>query len=226
MKKYIVPFLALLTLVLIFCGVGAQNTSQNDITNQNSKVEATASMVSEDTINIAEEIFREWYPDIKNGYSDDPFSYASSYDAGCEGCYASLGIHCYPLKEGGYLVAFDNVYAGPGCAGDYNFATWTYKDGVLDTITGILPLPELEQLLNPSKTGPYKAEIADFKEMYDNGPLYYLYFIFNPPQSLSVELYPYDCEDTYPGMEETRWNSYYGDPTPTYFWDGEKFVKE
>ena len=226
MKKYIVPFLALLTLVLFFCGVGAQNPSQNDITNQNSIVEATPSVVSEDTINIAEEIFREWYPDIKNGYSDDPFSYASSYDAGCEGCYASLGIHCYPLKEGGYLVAFDNVYAGPGCAGDYNFATWTYKDGVLDTITGILPLPELEQLLNPSKTGPYKAEIADFKEMYDNGPLYYLYFIFNPPQSLSVELYPYDCEDTYPGMAESMLSSYDGDKILKYLWNGEKFVKE
>jgi hypothetical protein len=223
MKKYIVPFLALLALVLFFCGVGAQNPSQKDITKIG---ETTAKFVSEDTISIAEEIFSKWFPDIKNGYSDDPFSYAGSYDAGCEGCYANLGIHCYPLKEGGYLVAFDNVYAGPGCAGSYNFATWTYKDGLEDTISGILPLPELEQLLDPSKTGPYKAEIANFKEMYDKGPLYYLYFIFNPPYSLSVELYPYDCEDTYPGMEETRWNSYYGDPTPTYFWNGEKFVKE
>ena len=223
MKKYIVPFLALLAQVLFFCGVGAQNPSQKDITKIG---ETTANVVSEDSISIAEEIFSKWFPDIKNGYSDDPFSYAGSYDAGCEGCYASVGIHCYPLKEGGYLVAFDNVYAGPCCAGSYNFSTWTYKDGLEDTISGILPLPELEQLLDTSKTGPYKAEIADFKEMYDQGPLYYLYFIFNPPQSLSVELYPYDCEDTYPGMEETRWNSYYGDPTPTYLWDGEKFVKE
>ena len=36
----------------------------------------------------------------------------------------------------------------------------------------------------------------------------------------------YDCEDTYAGMDETRLKSFNGDITPTYLWDGAKFVKE
>ena len=223
MKKHILPLFSLLALALFSCG----GETQIQIDNLTINVEAPTEVVEDDTIPVAETIFKEWYPDkAEEGYSDNLLSYSSSYDAGCEGCYAEIGIHCYPLKEGGYLVICENVFAGPGCAGDYFYGTWTYKDGARDTITGILPSPELELLLNPEKVDQYKAEIAVFKEMYDEVPRYYQHFYFNPPQSLNVELYPYDCEDTYAGMGESMLNSYNGDKILKYLWNGERFEKE
>lgn len=223
MKKQIISIIFLLIVALFSCG-GEMQINNNSL---NINVETPAVVVDVDTVPIAEQIVKEWYPDgTYEGYSDSPLSYTCSFDPGCEGCYSAKTFNCFPLEEGGYLVITASVFAGPGCAGDYSYSTWTYKDGVLDTITGILPSPELELLLNPEKVDPYKAEIADFKEMYDKAPEYYQYFHFDPPQSLNVELYPYDCEDTYAGMDETRLKSFNGDITPTYLWDGAKFVKE
>ena len=180
-----------------------------------------------ETATIAEDIFTQRFPDIEDSYSDYPLMYVGGYEPGCEGCYSSEGVYCYPLKEGGFLVISESLFAGPGCAGSYSYGTWAYKNGVFDTIADILPIPELELLLNPSKTDPYKAEIADFKEnYYDEAPFYYVCFDFTPPLFLNVELYPYDCEDTYAGMDETRLKSFNGDITPKYLWDGAKFVKE
>ena len=180
-----------------------------------------------ETATIAEDIFTQRFPNIEEASGYYPLSYSGGYDPGCEGCYSSEGVYCYPLKDGGFLVISESCFAGPGCAGSYTYATHTYKDGVFDTISDILPLPELELLLNPSKTDPYKAEIADFKEnYYDKAPFYHVNFDFTPPLFLNVELYPYDCEETYAGMDETRWSSYRGDKTPKYLWNGEGFVKE
>lgn len=223
MKKQIISIIFLLIVALFSCG-GEMQINNNSL---NINVETPAVVVDVDTVPIAEQIVKEWYPDGDyEGYSDSPLSYSCSFDPGCEGCYSAKAFNCYPLEEGGYLVITASVFAGPGCAGDYSYSTWTYKDGVLDTITGILPSPELELLLNPEKVDPYKAEIADFKEMYDKAPEYYQYFHFDPPQSLNVELYPYDCEDTYPGMGESMLSSYEGDKTLKYLWNGTKFVKE
>lgn len=181
----------------------------------------------EETATIAETIFKKWYPEIEDSYSNYPLSISGSYVPDCEGCFAEKGVYCYPLKESGYLVIAESNFAGPGCAGSYSYDTWTYKNGVLDTIADVLPLPELELLLNPSKTEEYKAEIADFKaNYYDEAPIYYIHYFFTPPISLNVELYPYDCEDTYPGMDETRLKSFNGDKTLEYRWDGIKFVKK
>ena len=223
MKKHIIPILSLLALALFSCG----GETQIQIDNLNINVETPAVVVDVDTVPVAETIVQEWYPDRNyEGYSNGPLSYSCSYEPDCEGCYSAEDFHCYPLEGGGYLVVSAYVFAGPGCAGDYTFSTWTYKDGVRDTISGILPSPELELLLNPEKTDQYKAEIADFKEMYDQAPWYYQHFDFNPPQSLNVELYPYDCEDTYPGMGESMLSSYDGDKTLKYLWNGKAFVRE
>ena len=223
MKKHNIPIISLLAVALFSCG----GETQIYIDNLNINVETPAVVVDVDTVPIAEQIVKEWYPDGDyEGYSDSPLSYSCSYDFGCEVCYSAEEFHCYPLEEGGYLVISAYVFAGPGCAGSYTYTTWIYKDGVQDTIAGILPIPELELLLNPEKTDEYKTEIADFKELYDNGPLYYVHFFFNPPQYLSVELYPYDCEDTYAGMGESRLSSYDGDQILTYRWNGKGFEKE
>ena len=223
MKKHIIPIISLMALALFSCG----GETQINIDNLNINVETPAVVVDVDTVPVAEQIAKEWNPDVTfEGSSDGPLSYSCSYDPGCEGCYSAEAFHCYPLDEGGYLVITAYVFAGPGCAGEYSYSTWTYKDGVRDTISGILPSPELELLLKSDKVDQYKAEIADFKEMYDKAPVYYQYFHFDPPQSLNVELYPYDCEDTYPGMGESMLSSYEGDKTVKYLWNGKGFVKE
>ena len=223
MKKHIIPIISLLSLALFSCG----GETQINIDNLNINVETPAVVVDVDTVPVAEQIAKEWNPDVTfEGSSDGPLSYSCSYDPGCEGCYSAEAFNCYPLEDGGYLVITAYVFAGPGCAGEYSYSTWTYKDGVRDTISGILPSPELELLLKPEKMEQYKAEIADFKEMYDKAPVYYQYFHFDPPQSLNVELYPYDCEDTYPGMGESMLSSYEGDKTVKYLWNGKNFVKE
>ena len=224
MKKHIIPIVSLLAVALFSCG----GETQIKIDNLNINVEAPAVVVDVDTVPIAEKIYKEWHPDGDyEGSSNNPLSYECSYDPGCEGCYFAEELHCYPMDDGGYLVISASVFAGPGCAGDYTYGTWTYKDGVRDTITGILPSPELEVLLNPEKVDQYEAEIADFKEnYYDKAPIYYQRFEFVPPKGLFVELYPYDCEETYPGMQESRLNSYNGDYILTYDWLGNVFQQE
>ena len=223
MKKQIISIIFLLIVALFSCG-GEMQINNNSL---NINVETPAVVVDVDTVPIAEQIVKEWYPDgTYEGYSDSPLSYTCSFDPGCEGCYSAKTFNCFPLEEGGYLVITASVFAGPGCAGDYSYSTWTYKDGVLDTITGILPSPELELLLNPDKTEDYKNDIAEFRKMFEKSPVDFICYDFQPPVSLTVRLNPWDCEEAYYNMDKVRLDSYQGDQLPVYLWDGEKFVKE
>ncbi len=174
-----------------------------------------------DESNIALKIFKMKHPSMKN-----PETYGnltcSAYEEGCEGCYNAESVYCFPLNSGGYLVAEMHEDAGPGCSTNYMFGTSTYKDGNLQKTDNALPVPKLDDLLNPDKAADYESQVSEFRKMYDKSPMDYLCYEFTPPEKMSVRLHPWDCEDAYCEMDKVMLQT----GTPEYKWNGEKFVKQ
>ena len=159
MKKTIIPILSLLVLTLFSCegnqtqNQNKENTTPADTTAVETTAEPAAAVVEEVNENVAEELFKKQYPEYKDVYYRDSFFASGGGEPeDCEGCYSGEELACYPLKDGGYLVAFTHVFGGPGCSGEYDYWTQIYKDGVLTDVKDVLPIPELDDLLNPSKT--------------------------------------------------------------------------
>lgn len=237
MKKPILPILSLLTLTFFSC-VGAYHNQDNktDTPVVSTTGEATMEGIADlsldkgmETINenVAEELFRELYPEIKDTYSPNPFSIVGSFEEECEGCNSGQELDCYPLNDGGYLVVFTHDFGGPGCSTEYYYWTKYYKDGELtDEVQNILPLPSLDELLNPDKTEDYKNDIAEFRTMFEKSPMDFICYEFQPPMSLTVRLHPWDCEDAYYNMDKVMLDPYNEDEVPEYKWDGEKFIKQ
>ena len=233
MKKTIIPILSLLVLTLFSCegnqthNQNKENTTPADTTAVETTAEPAAAVVEEVNENVAEELFKKQYPEYKDVYYRDSFfASGGSEPEDCEGCYSGEELACYPLKDGGYLVAFTHVFGGPGCSGEYDYWTQIYKDGVLTDVKDVLPIPELDDLLNPSKTENYKNDIAEFRAMFEKSPMGFIYYEFQPPMSLSVRLYPWDCEEAYYNMDKVMLSPYNDDKVPEYKWDGVKFVKQ
>ena len=234
MKKTIIPILSLLVLTLFSCG-GNQTQSQDKETTtpaDTAAVETTSepatAVVYEINENVAEEIFKKLYPEYKEVYyRDSCFASAGGEPEDCEGCYSGEELACYPLKDGGYLVAFTREFGGPGCSTEYYFWTRIYKDGQLTKeVEDVLPVPTLDELLNPDKTEEYKNDIAEFRTMFEKSPMDYICYEFQPPTSLTVRLHPWDCEDAYNHMDKVMLDPYNDDKVPEYKWDGVKFVRQ
>ena len=234
MKKTIISILSFLVLTLFSCGgnqaqnQNKENTTPADTTAVETTAEPAAAVVEEVNENVAEELFKKQYPEYKDVYYRDSF-FASGGDEpeDCEGCYSGEELACYPLKDGGYLVAFTHVFGGPGCSGEYDYWTQIYKDGqLLDDEKDVLPVPTLDELLNPDKTEAYKNDIAEFRIMFEKSPMDYICYEFQPPMSLTVRLHPWDCEEAYNNMDKVMLDPYNDDKVPEYKWDGVKFVKQ
>ena len=179
--------------------------------------------------NVAKEVFKKQFPSTKNidWYEDTPLKCYGYPESECEGCGASEGLACYPLKDGGYLITFVSEFSGPGCASEYRFWTSKYKDGNLTDVNDVLPLPKLEEMLNPDKAKNYKSDIAKFKsELFDKNPNDFICYEFMPPETLTVRLHPWDCDNAHYNMDKVMLDPYNDDPVPTYTWDGERFVKK
>ena len=235
MKKHILPILSLLALAMFSCGgnltqkQNEENVTPVDTAVIETTIDPSAVVVDEvnETIgNVAEEVFKIRYPEIKDVYYRDSFFGAGAEPEECEGCNSGQELACFPLKDGGYLVAFCHDFGGPGCASEYQYWTEIYKNGILTDVKDVLPLPSLEDLLNPSKTENYKNDIAEFRTMFEKSPINFLCYDFQPPQSLLVRLHPWDCEDAYNNMDKVMLDPYNEDKVPEYKWDGEKFVKQ
>ena len=200
----------------------ADSVEKTEITQEipEDNTEEGLTIIEKADMTIAEEIFRKEFPEIKQ-VSSDSLTASGSNDDECEGCNSYSELACYPLKDGGYLAVFLNSFAGPDCPEELHYYTKTYKNGELSD--GIkLPSPTLEQLLNPSKMEKYKNEIASFKSVYSSS---YQKLYFNPPYSFTIELYPYDCDEEHPGMEDCMLSHRNPDDKPLkYNWNGENFV--
>ena len=178
---------------------------------------------------VAKEIFKKEFPSTKKieWYKDDPLKCYGYPEVEGEGCGAGESLACFPLKDGGYLVTFASSFCGPGCADEYQFWTKKYIDGKLTDVNDILPIPTLEELLNPDKAKNYQSDIAKFKkEFYDKKPEGVICYEFQPPETITIRLHPWDCENAYYNMDKVMLDPYNDDQVPTYKWDGEKFVKQ
>lgn len=231
----ILPILSLLALALSSCGGGNQNQNKENATTADTvAVEATVEdqspvvvdEVNETIENVAEEIFKIRYPEIEDVYYRDSFFGYGAEPEECEGCNSGQELACFPLKDGGYLVAFGHDFGGPGCASEYQYWTEIYKNGILKNVEDVLPLPELDDLLNPSKMENFENDIAEFRTMFEKSPMDFVCYEFQPPMSLTVRLHPWDCEEAYNNMDKVMLDPYNDDTVPEYQWDGEKFVKQ
>jgi hypothetical protein len=178
---------------------------------------------------VAKEVFKKQFPKTKNieWYEETPLKCFGYPESESEGCGASEAVACYPLKDGGYMVTFTSEFSGPGCASEYRFWTEKYKDGKLTGVDGVLPVPNLEDLLNPDKAADYKSDVAKFKsELFDENPHSFICYEFQPPKTLTVRLHPWDCENAYYNMDKVMLDPYNDDKVPVYIWDDEKFVKQ
>ncbi|MEE3448349.1 MAG: hypothetical protein VZQ51_07040 [Bacteroidales bacterium] len=175
---------------------------------------------------IAEEIFKKEFPKIKEIYSRNPLLASGSEPEESEGCDSGEELACYPLKNGGYLVVFKHDFSGPGCASEYSFWAKKYNDGKLSAVKDVLPVPALEDLLDPGKAADYKKDVDEFRKMFQEAPENYLCYEFQPPESLTVRLHPWECEEAYFNMDKVMKDPYNGDKVPEYKWDCEKFLKK
>ena len=178
---------------------------------------------------VAKEVFKKEFPSTKNidWDKDTPLKCYGYPETEGEGCGAGESLACFPLKDGGYLVTFESSFCGPGCADEYQFWTKKYIDGKLTEIKDILPIPKLEDLLNPDKAKNYQSDIAKFKkELFDENPQNFICYEFQPPETITIRLHPWDCDNAYYNMDKVMLDPYNDDQVPTYKWDGEKFVKQ
>lgn len=206
------------------CGGNSNGRVQNHETDTLSVSVMDDVLTPNDNGNVAEEVFKLLFPGVKNADGDDALSYGGDYEEECEGCYSGASVYCYPMADGRYLVVSKEYFAGPGCSASFNYGTRVYKNGVLDTIVGVLPTPQLDQLLNPSKTKEYQSQIAEFRELYDAAPLFYLDYFLLPPNGFKVSLYPFDCEDVLLEMDQCMFSEYNHDRLLEYVWDGKSFT--
>ena len=85
----------------------------------------------------------------------------------------------------------------------------------------------MEDLLNPDKAKNYQSDIAKFKkELFDENPQGFICYSFQPPQTLTIRLHPWDCDNAYYNMDKVMLDPYENDEVPTYTWDGQRFVKK
>ena len=175
---------------------------------------------------IAEKIFREQFPDIKEVYCRDSLFVSGAEDEECEGCMSDRELACYPLKNGGYLVVDKHAFAGPGCSAEYDFVTWIYGNDKMKNAKISLPVPELDDLLNPDKVSDYADDVKEFRKMFKESTASLICYEFQPPETLTVMLHPWDCGEAHYNMNKVMLDPYNEDKVPVYKWDGEKFTKQ
>jgi len=228
MKKLLIPVFC--ALALLACNGGQKQNNGG----QTAEVGDSAEIVSDNSetesgsqTNIAEEVFKKYYPYDKGGCTEcDGLSYGGRNEYDCEECYGGADVYCYPKNDGGYLVVGSSYYTGGyDCKPEFYFSTRVYKDGVLDTVEAYaLPTPKLEMLLHPDRVDDNLPNIAAFKVLYDKNPDKYLFFDLVPPKSLTVKLNAWDCENAICNMDRCWMESDRGDQLLEYTWDGTKFV--
>lgn len=224
-------FILLATLALVSCGSG-QNRSQKQ--QDEAAPEAfTPVKLPSDCHGVAYTFFKKLWEEDGETYEvpcpeKSTLEYSNEFDEQ-EGFFAEQTMYCYPLKDGGWLGVFKTVDAAEGSAGFYSFTTYTWKDDKIQPVEGILPVPELDDLLSSEAVGDNPEAYERLKKVYAGQPEDYLLYFFDPnDQSLQVELHPVDLEtaESKHCWEEVFWDlSLIIEACPTYRWTGEMFVK-
>ncbi len=229
MKKSL-TFTALCALALCACGGGNSTQTQSNAPQQqagtaavNVQNETPAPAATADK-DIAKAVFKKLYPDIQEVYADNDYSCYGSAESDAEGCDGGARVYVAPMNDGGYFVLDISYFVGPGCSPAYEFGSWVYKNGSLDTVQNILPFPKFDDLLNPNKTAGFDVQITSCRDMYNHKPVLSLYYSFISRDSLEVSLYPYDCDEVFYEADKYMLCYENKDQLPIYKWDGQKFV--
>ena len=227
MKKAF-TFAALCALTLCACGGGNTSQTQDNSTQQSSDtltVSTTETPVqkSENGVDVTKIVFNKLFPEIKNCYIESGYSCSGSYELDEEGSEAGASVYCVPFSDEGYFVLSESYFAGPGCSPDYEYGSWIYKNGSLDTTQNILPMPKFDDLINPNKAANYQAQATSFRDMYNHNPILHIKYSFISQDSMVVALFPYDCDEVFYEADKYMLAHHNNDQNPIYKWNGKKF---
>ena len=135
-----------------------------------------------------------------------------------EMCGVTETYYALPMKDGGYLGVLD---FNEECEAsmDWSDDTYIYKNGKITKEDGILPIPDVNAMLDPEKCKGKDDLVKEIVTKYTENPRAYILYGFGEDGGLSCDMSGNGCE---------QWGEIHLDlMKPTYYnWDGEKFVPE
>ena len=133
----------------------------------------------------------------------------SSPELYMEGGNFLFNVDCFPLNNGGWMAMLVNEGCFDGC--EQTVKTYIYKDDVLTSANGMLPVPTMEEMVAYPFLlyGISDDEINGFKSEWDERMLYNV-----KGDTLMVEAETLNYDEQFMSVLSAR----------MYVWDGERFV--
>ena len=148
-----------------------------------------------------------------------------------EGYYEARMMDCFPLLDGGWLAIYTWAGGAEGEPTGYYTRTYTFIDGKLTRVEGVLPVPKnLDVFLDPDACEGQDELVARLKAAYAERPEDWLaYHCDAAEQTLVIEyrpLDPYDEQYVKHIWTDDCWDlAFKFADLPFYRWDGHRFVK-
>ena len=134
------------------------------------------------------------------------------------------------MTDGAWLCLYQRYEGAYGEAGIYTFSTYFHKDGQVKKADGILPVPQLDELIDQDLLSSENRQLmSKFSVTYSERPRDFLIYAVYPDQQIVIpELHPLDLE-----AEENSgaWEDAIFDCRkifeflPIYKWNGQEFIK-
>ena len=150
--------------------------------------------------------------------ADKPvYSFTDEYDIKQEYCANKIDYYALPHKDGGYTAL---VRYQAQCEATLFWDNFSYvcKDGKITKIENILPVPDVNDLLDADKCKGRDDQVAEIKKQYNSGPHLYLLYSFTETGELHATMEGNGCEQWGESDLELMKDA-------VYTWNGEKFIK-
>lgn len=149
--------------------------------------------------------------------ADKPvYSLTDAYFILSQYCDNKIDYYALPHKNGGYTAL---VCYQAQCEATLFWDNFSYisKDGKITKVENILPVPDVNDLLDADKCKGLDNQVADIKKQYNSAPLDYLLYFITDSGELHATMEGNGCE---------QWGESDLDlmRDAVYTWNGEKFV--
>ena len=144
------------------------------------------------------------------------YSFTDEYDIRQKYCGNTIVYYALPHKNGGYMAL---VCYQAQCEATLFWDNFTYvsKDGKITKVENILPVPDVNDLLDADKCKGHDAQVNDIKKQYNSAPKNYLLYSITESGELNATMEGNGCEQWGESDLDLMKNA-------VYTWDGEKFV--
>ena len=157
--------------------------------------------------------------------SDSPLSVEFTIPVDEETLFSGY-VACYPMEDGAWLM----ILAQGGGDGEYSsekYDTYIFKNGTLEEVNGILPVPPLGLLLDGECVKG--KDVSKLRSAYKQRPYDYLFYGFYPDKKIVV---PVLHSQNYIDDESAGiWNESVEECAtpfeflPVYKWNGKDFIQ-